>query len=82
MFFDNGYEHVDGDGDPDLRFDRVFGGAIKRFDPQVLFDPFEEQLHLPAAPVELSDDRGRKREVVGEEDKAFFRLGIEEADAA
>src|SRR5271157_3972219 len=29
-------------------------GAVEGLDPQVLFDPLEEQLHLPAALVNLS----------------------------
>ena len=46
--FDDGNEDVDRHGDPDLRFDGVFGGAEERLDAQVLLDPFEEQFHLPA----------------------------------
>jgi len=50
---DDSYQHVDGDGDPDLGLDRILGGTIKCLDPQVLLDPFEEQLDLPAAFVHL-----------------------------
>jgi hypothetical protein len=32
-----------------LRLNGVFRGAIKPFDTQVLFDPFEEEPNLPAA---------------------------------
>jgi hypothetical protein len=38
--------------------------AIEGLDPQVLFDPFEEQFHLPAAFVDLGNGQSRKREVV------------------
>ena len=48
----------------------------------MLLDPLEEQLDLPAAPVELGDGQGRQGEVVGQEHKRFAVLGIEEADAA
>lgn len=74
---DNGYEDIHGDSDPDLCFDRVFGGSIKGLDPQGLLDPFEEQFHLPAAFVQLSNNDGRKREIVGEEDKPLFCFGID-----
>jgi hypothetical protein len=40
---DDRHQDVDRDGDPYLGFDGVFGGAEERFDPQVLFDPFEKQ---------------------------------------
>jgi hypothetical protein len=36
-----------------LRLDRVLVGAIKRLDAQVLLDPFEKQLDLPALAVLL-----------------------------
>lgn len=31
-FFDDGHEHIDGDGDPDLRLDGVLGGAEEGHD--------------------------------------------------
>ena len=48
---DDGNEDVGGDGDPDLGLDRVLRSSKKDFDPQMLLDPFEEQLYLPAAAV-------------------------------
>src|SRR5208283_3219127 len=42
-------QHIDRNGDPDLRLHGVLRRAIEPFDPQVLFDPFEKKLHLPAA---------------------------------
>ena len=33
---DDGYEHVNGDGRPDLGLDGVLGGAIEVLDAQVL----------------------------------------------
>ena len=41
-FSDDGRQHVNGDGDPDLCFDRVLGGAVECFDSKMLLDPFEE----------------------------------------
>ena len=39
--FDDGDEHVGGDGDPYLRLHRVLAGAQERLYAQVLLDPFE-----------------------------------------
>ena len=50
--FDNGDQHVSGDGAPDLRFDRVLAVADEAFDTQMLLDPLEEQFDLPAAFVQ------------------------------
>ncbi len=82
FFLDDRYQHVNADGDPNLGFYRVFGCPVERFDAKVLFDPFEEQFYLPAAFVELCDGQRRERKIVGQEDIAFFVLGIVEADAS
>ncbi len=52
-FLGNGDQHVSADCDPDLRFDRVLVGAIKRLDAQVLLDPFEEKFDLPALSIQV-----------------------------
>jgi hypothetical protein len=52
-FLGNSDQHVCADRDPDFRLDRVLVGAIKRLDAQVLLDPFEKQLDLPALAVLL-----------------------------
>jgi hypothetical protein len=36
------------DGNPNLRFDGILGGAEERLDAQMLFDPLEKQFNLPA----------------------------------
>jgi len=41
LLFDNGDEHVGGDGAPDLRLHRVLAGAQETLDAQVLLDPLE-----------------------------------------
>ena len=81
-FFQNGDEQVNGDGAPDLGAHGVGRGAVKGFDAQMLLEPFEEQLDLPAAPIELGDGQSRDGEVVGQENQhlAGFRIAI--ADAA
>ncbi len=78
---DDGHQDVDTDGDPDLGFPGVGRRPVERFDAQVLFDPFEEELHLPPGLVQLRDGEGRQREVVGEEDEVLAGLGIGVADA-
>lgn len=65
-FLGNGDQHVSADRNPDLRLDRVLGGSVKRFDPQMLFDPLEEQLDLPALAIQLRNQLGFEREVVGQ----------------
>ena len=53
LFFDNGHQHVNSDCNPDLGLDGILGGPIKRFDTEVLLDPFEEDLDLPATLKQL-----------------------------
>ena len=43
-FLGDGDQHISADRDPDLRFDRVLVSAKKSLDPQMLFDPLEEQV--------------------------------------
>ena len=57
-FLNNRHKNINRDGNPDLCFHRVFCSAIKGFYPQMLFDPSEEQLYLPAAFIELSNSIG------------------------
>ena len=54
LFFDNGYQHVNRNCNPDLGLDGILGGPVKRFDTKVLLDPFEENLDLPATLKQLS----------------------------
>ena len=39
----------------DLAFDGILGGTEEGFDVQVLFDPFEEKLYLPAAVIQIGN---------------------------
>lgn len=79
-FANDGHEQIAADGDPDLGFDGVLRGAIKGLDPQMLLDPFEEQLDMPAAAVQFGDDVSRKSEVVRQKHQALFPLGVPKAD--
>ena len=74
FLLDDCHQHVDADGDPDLRFYGALVGTEKRFDAQMLLDPFEKQLDLPATFVELSDDQSGKLKIVGEEAEPLFCL--------
>jgi len=62
----DGNEHVNADCDPDLGLHRVGRSAEEVFDAQVLFDPAEEELDLPAVLVKRGDGRGRHLEMIGE----------------
>ena len=70
--------NIDSYANPYLRFDSIGRRAVKGFDSEMLLDPFEEQLHLPAASVELGDDYRGLGHVVGQEHQLFggFRIGI------
>jgi hypothetical protein len=70
------YEQVNRHGAPDLGLHRVLRRTVKRLDPQVLFDPFEEQLDLPAAAVEVRDGFRVQLEVVGQEDQSLVVVGV------
>lgn len=72
--FDDRHKHINRDGHPDLRLDRVGRGAEKLLDPQVLLDPFEEQLDPPAGAVQLGDGQRRELKVVGQKGK--HRAGV------
>ena len=78
---DNGYEHVNRDCDPDLRFDGIFGGAVERFDSKMLLDPFEEQFDLPAGLVQPRDGQSRFAEVVCQKHEFLARRRIGVSDA-
>ncbi len=66
ILFDDGNQHVGGHGAPDLRLHRVLTRAQKALDAQMLFDPFEEQLHLPTTLVQRGNGQWRHRRVVGQ----------------
>lgn len=80
--FDERDKNKQDHGDADLSHDRIHGGTEKRFDPQVLFDPFEEQLHLPATLVQPRDGAGRPGEMVGKEYIHFSVFWVDIPNAA
>ena len=74
-------QDVNCDCDPDLRLDRIFGCPIKGLDPQMLFDPFEEDFDPPAAFVKLGDGQRWQAEIVGQKDQALVSFDVEESDS-
>jgi len=82
LLFDNGYQHISGDGAPDLRFHRILAGADETLDAQMLLDPLEEQLDLPTALVQRGNGQCGQGGVVGQEHQRLARLRIFETDAA
>jgi hypothetical protein len=50
-FTNDGNKHISRDGNPYLSFYRVFRSAVECLYPQMLLDPFEEQLDLPTTLV-------------------------------
>ncbi len=67
-------------GNPDLSFHGILGCPIKYLDPEMLLDPFEKRLHLPAAVIQVGDGYCRKDKIVGQKHECFVALGIELAD--
>ncbi|MCK9231131.1 MAG: hypothetical protein RBS58_10770 [Syntrophales bacterium] len=61
-------------GDPYPGLDGVLGGAIKSLDSEMLFDPLEKQLHLPAVAIQFGDRLHRQRKIVGQKHKALVAL--------
>jgi hypothetical protein len=55
---------------------------VEPLDAQVLLDPLEEQLDLPAVPIERRDGEDGKLEVVGQEDQRLAGLRIPITDPA
>ena len=79
---DDGDENVHGHRHPDLRLHGVLGRAVELLDAQVLLDPLEEQLDLPAGLVQFANGHRRRTEQVGQEHEGLLRVRVLEADAA
>ncbi len=77
----HGPEQVGAERDPDLCLHRALAGAAEGLEPEVLLDPLEEQLDLPARLVDLRYHDGVELEVVGEEDQRLSGFGIHVSDA-
>lgn len=75
-------DEIDADGDPDLRLDGVEGVAEEMFDRQILLDPLEEGLDLPAFAINLGNGERRQIEAIGQEDEELVGFWIAKGDAA
>lgn len=82
LFLHNSDQHIYGESDPDLSQYRIFRCSIEILDSQVLFEPTEKELDLPAAAIQFCHGDGRNREVVGQEDKSIVRFRIDKFDQA
>ena len=60
FLLNDGNEHLGEHGAPNLRLDCVLAVAQKLLDAQVLLDPFEEQLDLPAAFVQSGNGQAAR----------------------
>jgi len=77
LLFPDRDQDVHRDRNPDLGFDGILVGSVESLDAKMLLDPLEEQLHMPARLVELSDRHSGEQEIVGEEGQAFLLSGVE-----
>jgi len=78
--FQYGHKQVDAQSHPDLGFDGIDRRAEEGLDPQVLLDPLEEQLDLPAQPEDVRNGLCRDRKDVGQEHEPLFRFGLHVGD--
>lgn len=79
---ETGNHEVDADSDPDLGLHGVLGCAIKGLDPEVLLDPFKEQLDMPTTLVDAGNGYCGQPEMVGNEDQTLACFWIDEADSS
>jgi len=70
--FQDGQQKVNDHSDPDLGLNRVGGRTVKGLDPEVLFNPLEEQLDFPPSFEKGRNDFGGQSEVVGQKDQGAF----------
>ena len=70
-FLCDGNQYVGGYSNPDLRLHGVLACSKEHLDTQMLFDPLEEQLHLPALAVQIGNQLRLERQVVGQEHQAL-----------
>jgi hypothetical protein len=74
-------KRVNCDGHPDLGPDGILRRPVKRFNPQVLFDPTEEQFDLPAELIELSDHQRGQKKIIRQESQVAVIFPIIKANS-
>ncbi len=52
-FFEDGHQGINANGGPELGAHGIGTGAIEHLDAQMLFEPAEEQLDLPALLIQF-----------------------------
>jgi hypothetical protein len=82
LLFDDGDQHIGTHCAPDLGLHSILACAQKVLDAQVLLDPFEEELDLPAVFVQGCDGGGRQAGVVGQKDQRLTCGGVGKPDAS
>ncbi len=75
FMFDYCDDAVSAYGRIDLYSDGSLGVAPECSDPKMLFDPFEEKLHLPSVLVKEHNLFGRQEEIICVKDKASLQVG-------
>ena len=75
-------EQINTQCNPDLRHDCILTGADERFDLQILFDPFKNQLDLPSGLVDIGNGPSGQFEIVGQKNIMLATLGISVTDTA
>jgi len=78
--FQYSYKQVDAKSHPDLDFDGIGRRPEEGLDPQVLLDPLEEQLDLPAQLEDVRRGLCLDREDVGQKHETLFRFGLHVRD--
>ena len=65
-------QQVGDQGGQDLNAYSIFAAPHKALDVQVLLDPFEEQLNLPALFVDRRNGGGAEAKMIGEKDQGLL----------
>lgn len=75
VVFNDSDEAIGDDGHMNLYADGILRFTPECLDSEVLFDPFEEEFHLPSVSIQKCDVFGRKVEVVGVVGKCPLQFG-------
>ena len=76
MLFNNGNQHINGNSDPDLALYSILRNPEKRFDPQMLLNPFEKKFDLPAVTIQISYSLRWNGKVVGQKVEGLGRSAL------
>lgn len=77
-----GEQEVQDQGDPYLCHHSISTGPQEAFDLQVLFDPLEEELYLPAGFIDIGDLQGVQVVDIGEIEVGLATLSVHVPDSA